>query len=160
MQMFFFLTQTRCLLENFLSDKGFFAALREHTFVIVEWAEVSKMIEVFWAKLNCKISNLFRQFLLALRLSARKSEIKNKLMISTGICGRIYTCLKIFISLSFLKVIKILVTIDFNFIFLDCFRAFLSSVFLIFWRHLAMVADIFTMLPPSIKKLSTALNII
>ena len=38
--------------------------------------EVRKMSEVFWAKLYCKMSNLFRYFLLALRLSARNSAIK------------------------------------------------------------------------------------
>ena len=42
------------------------------------------------AKLYCKMSDLFCQFLLALRLSTRKSEIKEKtLMMSTGTCGRI-----------------------------------------------------------------------
>ena len=44
------------------------------------------MSEVFCAKLYCKMSDLFRWFLLALRFSATNSGIK-KLMMSTGTCG-------------------------------------------------------------------------
>ena len=45
------------------------------------------MSEVFRAKLYCKISDLFRKFLLALRFSSRKSEIRKIQMMSTGTNG-------------------------------------------------------------------------
>ena len=45
----------------------------ERIILNVKWAEVS------WAKLHCKMCDLFCYFLLALKLSARKSEIKKKL---------------------------------------------------------------------------------
>ena len=48
--------------------------------------KIRKMSEVFCAKLYCKMSDLFRWFLLALRFSATNSGIK-KLMMSTGTCG-------------------------------------------------------------------------
>ena len=51
--------------------------------------EVREMSEVVWVKLYCKIGALFRKFLLALRLPARKSEIKKSpLLMSTGTCGK------------------------------------------------------------------------
>ena len=56
--------------------------------------EVRKTSEVFRVKLYCETSHLFRQFLLALRLSARKSEIQKKkrkkencLIMSTRTCA-------------------------------------------------------------------------
>ena len=48
--------------------------------------EIRKMSEFFCAKLYCKMSNVFRWFLLALKLSAANYGIK-KLMMSTGTCG-------------------------------------------------------------------------
>ena len=52
----FFWHQTEiCLLEN-----GFLAVLWEHIIFNVKWVEVHKMGEVFWAKLYCKMSDLFR----------------------------------------------------------------------------------------------------
>ena len=44
------------------------------------------MSVVFWAKLYCKISDIIRWFLLALRFSATNSGIKKTLMMSTGTC--------------------------------------------------------------------------
>ena len=38
----------------------FLAVLREHTISIAKWVEVRKMSNVFWAKLYCKMSDLFR----------------------------------------------------------------------------------------------------
>ena len=52
---------------------------REHTIFNIKWAEVHKKSEAFWVKPFWKMSDLFCYFLLALRLSARKSEIKKKL---------------------------------------------------------------------------------
>ena len=52
---------------------------REHIIFNIKWAEVHKKSEVFWVKPFWKMSDLFCYFLLALRLSARKSEIKKKL---------------------------------------------------------------------------------
>ena len=49
--------------------------------------EIPKMSELFWAKLYCKMSDLFRWFLLALRFSATNSGTKKTLMVSTGTCG-------------------------------------------------------------------------
>ena len=37
----------------------FLAVLREHIIFNVKWVEVQKMSEVFWAKLYCKMSQLF-----------------------------------------------------------------------------------------------------
>ena len=61
-----------------LKLERFLAALREHIICNVKRVEVRKM-SVFWVKLYCKIRDLYRYFLLALRLPARKSEIKKKL---------------------------------------------------------------------------------
>ena len=63
---FFFLTPNRkiCKWERF------FAVLREHIIFDTKLVEVHKMSEAFWAKLYCKMSKLFRKFLLSLRLSA------------------------------------------------------------------------------------------
>ena len=60
------------------------AVLRKHVIFNAKWDEVCKMSEVFWAKLYRKISLIFCYFLLALRVSASKSEIKKNLMRSTG----------------------------------------------------------------------------
>ena len=51
--------------------------------------DVHIMSEVILTRLYCKTSERFRQFLLALKPSAKKSEIKKKLMMSTETCGRI-----------------------------------------------------------------------
>ena len=52
--------------------------------------EIRKMSEVFCAKLYCKMSDLFRWFLLALRFSATNSGIK-KLMMPTERVKIIYS---------------------------------------------------------------------
>ena len=65
---------------KFLKWKMFLAVLREHILFNVELVEVGKMIDVFWVKLYCKISDNFCYSFLALILYARKYEIiKNKL---------------------------------------------------------------------------------
>ena len=45
-------------------------------FYITEFIEAHKISEAFCAKLICKMSDVFYQFLLALGFSAKKSEIK------------------------------------------------------------------------------------
>ena len=55
----FFWHQTEaCLLENFTKLRKVLAVLQDILFSV--WVEVRKMSEVFWAKLYCKISDLFR----------------------------------------------------------------------------------------------------
>ena len=73
--------------RNFLwSKKYFWLCCRSN----VKWVEVPKVSDTFWAKLYCKICDLFCQFLLALRLSARKSEIEKETQIkSTGMSEKI-----------------------------------------------------------------------
>ena len=51
---FFWHQAERCLLKNLQSEK------QEHIIFNVKWVEVHKMSEVFWTKLYCKMSNLFR----------------------------------------------------------------------------------------------------
>ena len=71
-------------------SERFLTVLREHIIFNVKWVDIRKTSEVFWSKLYCKMSDIFRYFLLALRLSTWKSEnLKKSLMTSTGTCGRI-----------------------------------------------------------------------
>ena len=62
--------------EKFIKSESFLAVLRVDIIFNVKWVEVRKTSEILWVKLYCKMCDLFCQFLLALRLSARKSEIK------------------------------------------------------------------------------------
>ena len=74
----FFLTASRKIFAGkFVKWERFLAVYLEHIFSNVKWVEVRKMSKVFWAKLYCKMSDLLRQFLSALRLSVRQSEIEN-----------------------------------------------------------------------------------
>ena len=59
----------------------------EHVIFNFKRVEIFKMSEVFWAKLYCKMSDLFGWCLLALRFSATNSAIKITQMMSTGTCG-------------------------------------------------------------------------
>ena len=61
-----------CLQEN-LQSKLTFGRVAGYVFCNFEWVEVRKIGEFSWAKLYDKMSDLFCHFLLALRLSARKS---------------------------------------------------------------------------------------
>ena len=94
----FFLTPNRNMIAlKLVKSEIFLAVLREHIIFNVKWVEVHKMSEAFWAKLYCKMSDLFRWFLLALRFSATNSGIKKTLMMSTGTCGlRLYARKNIF----------------------------------------------------------------
>ena len=70
----FFGHQTAKSLQ-FVKSERFLIVLPEHFMFNIKWVEVCKISEIFWAKMYCKTSHHFLQFLLALR----KSEIKKKL---------------------------------------------------------------------------------
>ena len=77
-----FLTPTRNMFAGkFVNWVRFFAVWLDCIFHNVEWAKVREINEVFWAKLRCKMRDSFYLFLVALRFSARKSKIKNKLQV-------------------------------------------------------------------------------
>ena len=65
---YFFWHQTKMLARKFVKSETFLAMLREHIIFSVNWVEFRKK---------------------ALRYSARKSEIKKKLMMSTGTSDQI-----------------------------------------------------------------------
>ena len=125
--------------------------------------------DVFLANLYCKMCDLFFCFLLFLRLSARNSEIKNK--ISDDVHQNVWTNTKtLYIRNTIFK--KRIPNIRFLIIYVfvqisclwDCSRAFQPVLLFnssLSTNHGAMVADIFTQPlpppPPTIKKLPTAL---
>ena len=76
-QMLFLMPNRNMFAGKFVKSKRVLAVLREQFVVNVKLVEIREMSEVFWEKLYCKMSDFFRWFLLALRLSLRKSEIKN-----------------------------------------------------------------------------------
>ena len=55
-----FFWQHQTFAGKFVKWERFLAVLREHIFFNVEWIDFGKMTEVFWVKLYCKISELFR----------------------------------------------------------------------------------------------------
>ena len=86
-QMFFLTPNRNMFAGKFMCLESFLDTFWEHIVFNVKRVEIRKMSEVFWPKLYCKLSDLSRLFLLALRLSARKSGIKKTLMMPTGTCG-------------------------------------------------------------------------
>ena len=54
---YFFWHQTETC--KFIKSERVLAALREHIIFNVKWVEVHKVNEVFWAKLYCKMFDLF-----------------------------------------------------------------------------------------------------
>ena len=77
--------------------EGVLAVFWEHVSFSFKRVEIRKIIEVFWAKLYFKMSDLFGYFLLTLRFSATNSGMKKTLMMSTGTCGlRLYAWKNIF----------------------------------------------------------------
>ena len=58
-QMFFWHQTETCLLEKIFKSERLLSVLREHVIFNAKWVEVRKMSEVFWAKLYCKLSDLF-----------------------------------------------------------------------------------------------------
>ena len=127
-------------------SERFLTVLREHIIFNVKWVDIRKTSEVFWSKLYCKMSDIFRYFLLALRLSTWKSEnLKKSLMTSTGTCGRIkkYTRNNIFkkrIPNMRFWIIYILVRVSF-------LGTVLRNVFSIFRRRPTMVVNFFNQPP-------------
>ena len=153
----FFLTPNRNMFAGkFVNWESFLAVFWEHIIFNFKRVEIRKMSEVFWAKLYCKMSDLFRWFLLALRFSATNSGIKKTLMMSTGTCAlRLYARKNIFkkrITNMRFWIIYILVQVSPALgRFSQCF------FFLIFvdgqpWRPTILL------MRPTIKKLPTALR--
>ena len=57
----FFLTPNRNIFaRKFVESERFLIVLWEHIIFNVKWVEIRKMNEIFWAKLYCEMSNLFR----------------------------------------------------------------------------------------------------
>ena len=75
-QMFFLTPNRNMFAGKFVNWESFLAVFWEHIIFNFKRVEIRKMSEVFWAKLYCKMSDLFRWFLLALRFSATNSGIK------------------------------------------------------------------------------------
>ena len=71
---------------KFINWESLLAVFWKHFISNFIWVEIRKMSVVFWAKLYCKISDIIRWFLLALRFSATDSGIKKTQMMSTGTC--------------------------------------------------------------------------
>ena len=103
----------------------FSAMLQEYICYNVEWVEVLKISQVFWAKLYCKMSYLFCWFWSLWEFLQRNRKLIDKLQI---------------------WVFNLLFSGAF-FIFGDCFRAFSQFSFDFFRRRPTMVADIFIQLP-------------
>ena len=59
-QMFFLPSIRNMFAGIFVKSERFIVVLREHIIFNVKWVEVRKMNEVFWAKLYCKMNDLFR----------------------------------------------------------------------------------------------------
>ena len=75
-QMIFLTPNRNIFAGKFVNWEHFLAVFWEHVISSPKRIEIRKMSEVFWAKLYCKMSDLFRWFLLALRFSATNSGIK------------------------------------------------------------------------------------
>ena len=83
-QMFFLTPNRNMFAGKFVNWESFLAMFWEHIIFSFKRVEIRKMNEVFWVKPCCKISDLYRWFLLAFRFSAANSGIKTTLMIITG----------------------------------------------------------------------------
>ena len=85
----FFSPNRKMFSGKFIKWEQFLVVLRGHISFNVKWVVVHRTKEVFWVKLYCKMGDLIRWFFLALRLFARKPEIKRKILVmSTGTCGQ------------------------------------------------------------------------
>ena len=83
----FFLTPNRNMSAGkFVNWESFLAVFWEHIIFNFKRVDIRKMSEVVWAKMCCKMGDLFRWILLGLRFSAINSGKKN-LMMSSGTCG-------------------------------------------------------------------------
>ena len=61
---------------KFVNWESFLAVFWEHIIFNSKRVDINKMSEVFWAKMYCKMGDLFRRFLLGLSFSAINSGIK------------------------------------------------------------------------------------
>ena len=59
-QIFFVTPNRKIFAGKFVKRERFLVVLREHIIFNVKWDEVRKMSEVVWAKLYCKMNDLFR----------------------------------------------------------------------------------------------------
>ena len=75
-QMIFLTPNRNIFAGKFVNWESFLAVFWEHVIFNFKRVQICKMGEVFWAKLYCKISDLFGWFLLALGFSATNSGIK------------------------------------------------------------------------------------
>ena len=156
-QMLFLMPNRNMFAGKFVKSKRVLAVLREQFVVNVKLVEIREMSEVFWEKLYCKMSDFFRWFLLALRLSLRKSEIKN---ISDNAHWNKRTNIKnlyAWINIFKKKNSKCEILNHFGPNLGTALGRFSQCFFLIFHRRSVMVSDIFTQ-SPTIKKLPTALQ--
>ena len=165
---FFFLTPNRNMFAGkFINWESLLAVFWKHFISNFIWVEIRKMSVVFWAKLYCKISDIIRWFLLALRFSATDSGIKKTQMMSTGTCWlKLYARNNIFKKRNYKYEILNHLHFGPSFIFWRTALGRFSQYcfFLIFRCQSTMVTNISTQtpIPPhyihiTIKKLPTAL---
>ena len=58
-QMFFVTSNRNMFAGKFVKGESFLVVSREHIIFNVKWVQVRKMSKVFWAKLYCKMNDLF-----------------------------------------------------------------------------------------------------
>ena len=127
-QMFFLTPNRNLFAGKFVNWESFLAVFWEHFVFNFIRVEICEITVVFWAKLYCKMSDIFRWLLLALRFSATNSGIKNTLMMSTGTWG-----LKMYARNNIFKKKELQIWVFESFIFWskfrfseDCFRVFFN----------------------------------
>ena len=86
-QMIFLTPNRNIFAGKFVNWESYLVVFWEHVISSFKRVEIRKMSEVFWAKLFCKMSDLFGWFLLALGFFCYKFWNKKTLMMSTGTCG-------------------------------------------------------------------------
>ena len=141
-QMFFLTPNKNMFAGKFVNWESFLAVFWEHFIFNFIRVEICKISVVFWTKLYCKTSDIFRWLLLALRFSATNSGIKKTLMMSTGTCG-----LKLYARNNILKKKKNYKYELLNHLYFGpsfVFRRTALGCFFIFHRRSTMVANIFT----------------
>ena len=86
-QMFLLTPSRNMFAGKFVNWESFLAVFWEDIIFNFKRHEIRKISVDFWAKLYCKMSDLFCWFSLALRFSATNSGKKKTLTISKGTCG-------------------------------------------------------------------------
>ena len=145
-QMFFLTPNRNMFAGKFVHWENFLAVFWEHIISISKELRFAKWVRFFWAKLYCKMSNLFSLVFIGFEIFCNKIWNKKSLMMSIGTCGlKLYARNNIFkkrITNMRFWIIYILVQISF---FGGLLQGVLASVFFLFFRHRsAMVSDIFT----------------